>query len=69
MLKEERLSLQLKTTVMDHTVKIRILLGPNLQFASKLNYENDIYNKLKYDKHIVEIKKTLFMKKIISLSA
>ena len=48
---------------MEHTVKIRILLGLNLQFASKLNYEKDIYNKLKYDKQIVEIKKDIIYEK------
>ena len=63
MLKEERLSLKLKTIVMEYTVKIRILLGPNLQFASKLNYEKDIYDKLKYDKQIVEIKKDIIYEK------
>ena len=48
---------------MEHTVKIGILLGPNLQFASKLNYEKDIYDKLKYDKRIMEIKKDIIYEK------
>ena len=49
-LKEERLSLQRKTTVLEYTVKIGILLGLNLQFTLKENYKNDIYNKFKYQK-------------------
>ena len=48
---------------MEYTVKIRILLGPNLQFMSKLNYKNDIYDKLKYDKRIIEIKKDIIYEK------
>ena len=33
LLKEEKLSLQIKIMRLKHMVKIRILLGPNLQFA------------------------------------
>ena len=63
LLKEERLSLQVKTTIIEYTVKIGIVLEPNLQFASKINYENDIYTKLKYDQRIVEIKRDITYEK------
>ena len=63
LLKKERLSLHAKTTIIEHTVKIGILLGLNLQFASKINYENDIYTKLKYDQQIVKVKKDITYKK------
>ena len=49
--------------MLDHTVKIRIILGPNLKFASKENYEENIYQKLKYKERIVEIKKDVTFKK------
>ena len=49
LLNEEKLSLQIKKIKLEYMVKIRMLLGPNLKFASKENYENDIYKKLKYN--------------------
>ena len=44
-------------------VKIGMLLRLNLKFASKENYKNDIYKKLKYNDRIVEIKKGIVHKK------
>ena len=49
--------------MLDHTAKIRIILGPNLKFALKENYEEDIYQKLKYKERIIEIKKDVIFKK------
>ena len=49
--------------MLDHTAKIAIILGPNLKFASKENYKEDIYQKLQYQERIVEIKKGLMFEK------
>ena len=49
--------------MLDHTAKIEIILGPNLKFASKENYEKDIYQKLQYQERIIEIKKDVMFKK------
>ena len=49
--------------VLEHTAKIGIILGPNLQFSSKENYKKDIYKKLKFDKKLLRLKKTSLIKK------
>ena len=49
--------------VLEHTAKIGMILGLNLQFASKENYEEEIYKKIKYDERIVEIRKDITFKK------
>ena len=49
--------------MLEHIVKIGMILGLNLQFASKENYEEEIYKKIKYDERIVEIRKDITFKK------
>jgi len=46
-LREEHISLELKTIVSDHTVKIGVIIGVNLRFASKQNYKDNIYSQIK----------------------
>ena len=48
---------------LEYIVKIGILLGPNLKFTSKENYENNIYKKLKYNDRIIEIEKDMMYEK------
>ena len=62
-LREENLSLELKTTVSEHTVKVGMIVGLNLRFASKQNYEANIYKKLALNERIIELKKDIIFKK------
>ena len=47
-LKDENLSLELKTIVTEYIVKVGTIIGPNLRFTSKPFYEKEIYNTNQY---------------------
>ena len=67
-LREENLSLDLKTTISDHIVKVGIIIDLNLRFLLKQNYKASIYNKIVLNERVIELKKILYLKKTINKS-
>ena len=62
-LREENLSLELKTIMSGHIVKVGVIVSSNLQFMSKQNHEVDIFKKIKSKDRIVELKKDIMFEK------
>jgi len=60
---EEQLHLEIKITEIEHIRKIGIILGPNLWFAAKIVYETEMYNILKLEQRLLEIKKDFIYEK------
>ena len=56
-LMEESVRLSIKTTIPEHTVKVGVLVGPNLKFVVKDWYKKTIMIYYKYDKKIFELKR------------
>ena len=63
MLVEERVRLECKTTVNEHTTKIDIITRVNLRFAVKSIYEGEIYDLCGYKDRIVKLKKEIIYEK------
>ena len=63
LLREENISLELKHTKYEYTKRIRIIIGPNLHFASKSVYENEIYLWIKRTNKIIKTKKAFIYKR------
>ena len=62
-LQEEELRLEIKNTKYEHTKKIGIILRPNLRFAARTVYENEMYSNINQIDWVLEIKKNFIYKK------
>ena len=57
LLLEERIDLEEKTTELEHTKHIGIIISPNLRFITSQFYENKIYTTLKLNERAIKTKK------------
>ena len=57
LLLEEKVRLEIKTIVNEHTVKIRLLIRVNLRFVVKHVHKSEIYKKCGYQDRVIKLKK------------
>ena len=62
-LQEEELRLEIKNTKYEHTKKIGIILRPNLRFAVRTVYENEMYLNINQIDQVLETKKNFIYEK------
>ena len=55
-IKENEISLSMKETKNEYTARIRILIGIDIQFASKQQYTRNIENRAAIENGIIELK-------------
>ena len=53
---KKKISLSIKKTIPEYTVRIGLLVGPNLKHYSNTFYDRHITNWLDYDNKVFEIK-------------
>ena len=66
-LQEERINIQIKYTIPQHTTKVGIIVGYNLEYVNTKYIEQKLLEKVKYTKHL-RLNMIMYMKKIFGLS-
>ena len=56
LLKKEKISLSIKKTISEHTIRVGVLISLNLKHYSESYYNNFITNNLEFNKKVFKIK-------------